>query len=511
MAERMDRRKFLQGAGTLGLAGALQGCALGKPGMPRPGKRPNIVLLMADDQGFGDTGFHGHPVLKTPNLDALAGEGIRLDRFYSAAPVCSPTRGSCLTGRHPYRYGIFFANVGHMRKQEITLAEALKPLGYRTGHFGKWHLGTLTTKMKDANRGRPGRTKDYSPPWENGFDVCFSTESKVPTWDPMKRPKGWRDRRWWNPIPMGAPWVPFGTHYWTGPDRTVPMEKLGGNDSRLVMDRALAFIEEAAREKAPFLAVIWFHAPHWPVAAGKPFRDLYKGRTPFEQNYFGAITALDEQVGRLRKRLRELGVEEDTLLWYASDNGPEGTRGPGRRHGVGSAGPFRGRKRSLYEGGIRVPGILYWPKGLGKPRITRLPCSTSDIYPTVLDLLDLRPEGQPRPIDGISLLPLFRKGEELRRRPMGFQSRKQLALVDDRYKLYSKNKGKSWELYDLQADPSESKDLAEERPKVVRAMSALLLDWKASCERSLAGKDYSRPTKKTKKSVSPRRPAGELP
>ncbi len=169
---------------------------------------------------------------------------------------------------------------------------------------------------------------------------------------------------------------------------------------------------------------------------------------------------------------------------------------------MGSAGPFRGRKRSLHEGGIRVPGILYWPKGLGKARITRLPCSTSDIYPTVLDLLGLAPAGRPRPIDGISLIPLLRKGEEVRRRPMGFQSRNQLALVDDRFKLYSKDKGRSWELYDLQADPSETKDLAAEKPGIVRSMAARLLSWKASCERSLAGKDYlPRTPSRTKKDM----------
>ena len=105
--------------------------------------RPNIILVMSDDQGWGDTDYNGHPLLKKPHLDRMAGEGIRFNRFYSAAPVCSPTRGSCLTGRHPYRYGIFGANVGHMPKKEITLAEALKPMGYTTGHFGKWHLGTF--------------------------------------------------------------------------------------------------------------------------------------------------------------------------------------------------------------------------------------------------------------------------------------------------------------------------------------------------------------------------------
>ena len=498
MTNHWTRRDFLKTAGAAALGMDLCSCA--SPEKSATGGTPNVILLMADDQGWGDAGFHGHPYLKTPNLDRLAAEGIRLDRFYSAAPVCSPTRGSCLTGRHPFRYGIFYANVGHMRKEEITLAEALKPLGYRTGHFGKWHLGTLTKKLKDSNRGgRPKARNEYAPPWKNGFDTCFSTEAKVPTWNPMKRPKGRKGRLWWwNPIPPGEKWTFYGTRYWTGPGKPVPFDQVEGDDSKLIMDHALDFIEDAASEKRPFLAVIWFHAPHLPVAAGKAFRDLYRNLPPFEQNFFGAITALDAQVGRLRKRLEELGLADDTILWYASDNGPEGTKAKGPRYAPGSAGPFRGRKRSLYEGGIRVPGILYWPGRLGRPRITRLPCSTSDLYPTILAALHLRPAGQPRPLDGIDILPLLKKGVELRRRPMGFQSSRQLALVDDRYKLYSKNRGKTWELYDLKADPSESKDLASKRPEVVRAMAKTLLAWKASCERSLAGKDYGPPGKEGK-------------
>ncbi|MCA9321361.1 MAG: sulfatase-like hydrolase/transferase, partial [Planctomycetes bacterium] len=134
---------------------------------------------MADDQGFGDVGFRGHPLLRTPCLDELAKVAIRFDRFYAAAPVCSPTRGSCLTGRHPFRYGIVHANQGHLPAEEVTLAEVLHEHGYRTGHFGKWHLGTMTRTTRDSNRGGEEHAEHYSPPWEHGFDHCFSTEAKV--------------------------------------------------------------------------------------------------------------------------------------------------------------------------------------------------------------------------------------------------------------------------------------------------------------------------------------------
>ena len=221
---------------------------------------PNIILCMADDLGWADAGYNGHPELVTPHLDAMSAEGIRFNRFYAAAPVCSPTRGSCLTGRHPFRYGIFGANVGHLPREEVTLAEVLKSMGYKTGHFGKWHLGTLTETVLDSNRGGDRGKEHYSPPWENGFDVCFSTEAKVPVWDPMIRPVGWDDRRWWNPVDPGRESEPYGTRYWTGPDRAAS-GGMEGDDSRIIMDHARGFIRQATDEQRPFFAVIWFHSP----------------------------------------------------------------------------------------------------------------------------------------------------------------------------------------------------------------------------------------------------------
>jgi arylsulfatase A-like enzyme len=435
--------------------------------------KPNIILCMADDMGWGDPGFNGNSIIKTPHLNEMAEAGIRFTRFYSGAPVCSPTRGSCLTGRHPYRYGIFFANVGHMPKEEITLAEALKTQGYTTGHFGKWHLGTLTTTEKDSNRGGPRGAEHYSPPWENGFDVCFSTEAKVPTWNPMTSPESGK---------------PYGTYYWKQ-DGTKATENLEGDDSRIIMDRAIPFIRNAVGNHEPFLAVIWFHAPHLPVVAGAQYRKLYSQYSEDEQHYYGCITALDEQVGRLRSELRALEIADNTMLWFCSDNGPEGKDGKqGRTRG--SAGPFRGRKRSLFEGGVRVPGLLEWPARIKAGRVTDVPCSTCDYFPTVLDVLGFRMKGQPEPIDGISLLSLIEDKMTERPQPIGFESRNQVSLTDNRYKIYSSDKGKSYMLFDLLEDPGETRDLTPEKPQIVQTMRAKLENWRASCKDSLAGKDY---------------------
>jgi len=469
----LSRRNFVKLVG-LGVS-AVAFPRVGRSAETHPeARRPSIVLIMTDDQGWGDTGYNGRKELKTPSLDAMAAEGIRFDRWYSGAPVCSPTRGSCITGRHPYRYGIYFANVGHVKKQEITLAEALKTQGYVTGHFGKWHLGTLTTKIRDSNRGRPGSAAHYAPPWDHGFDVCFSTEAKVPTWDPMKRPGS--DR-------------PYGTWYWDGPEHRVT-ENLEGDDSRVIMDRAIPFVRKAVRSGKPFFAVIWFHTPHLPVLAGGKYLEMYKDHKG--RHYLGCITAMDDQVGRLRGELKKLGAGENTMLWFSSDNGPEGGRFDGAN---GSAGPLRGRKRSLYEGGIRVPGLLVWPAKVTKPRVVTMPCSTSDYFPTVLDALGFKPKEQVLPIDGVSLLPLIEGKMTRRPRPIGFQSNRQLALVDNRYKLYSRGRrggkeGPVLELYDLLADAGEKKDVAAEHPDIVKSMAKQLMKWRASCKASNSGDDY---------------------
>ena len=450
-------------------------------------EKPNIILVMCDDLGWGDVGFNGNKIIRTPHLDAMAKNSLRFERFYAAAPVCSPTRGSCITGRHPYRYGVYFANTGHMKTEELTLAELLKKHGYATGHFGKWHLGTLTKTETEANRGGPRGIKNFSPPQANGFDVCFSTESKVPTWDPMLRPKNNKSKTWWDPVKDNGS---YGTAYWNEKGARVT-ENLRGDDSRVIMDRAIPFIRAAAKKEQPFFTIVWFHAPHLPVVAGPEYTKLYAKHSKFAQHYYGCITALDEQVGRLRKELRTLGIADNTLVTFCSDNGPEGNASA-----PGSAGHFSGRKRSLLEGGIRVPGLIEWPAKI-KPDNTDIPAVTSDYLPTILEIIGAK-QTDKRPLDGISLVPLFKGKMKERGQPIGFQSAGQVALISDRYKIYGSGGRKKEQeltlpklkLFDLKKDPSEKNDLAAQHPDLIKKMTATLKQWRKSCRHSDTGGDY---------------------
>ena len=450
-------------------------------------KTPNIILVMSDDLGWGDTGFNGNKIIKTPNLDMLAAKGITFSRFYAASAVCSPTRGSCLTGRNPYRLGIPTANAGKLKEEEITLPELLKQKGYATGHFGKWHLGTLTTKIKDANRGKPGENKFYSIPTMHGYDTYFVTESKVPTYDPTLKPakfdteKGESLRYGWQAIKAKSTARPYGTHYWIGEEKA-ETENLDGEDASLILDRAIPFMENSVKEGNPFFSVVWIHTPHLPVVASPEMMKDYAGYSHKEQIYYATISGMDKQMGRLWKKLEDLGVANNTMIWFCSDNGPEnGT--------PGTAGPFRERKRSLYEGGVRVPAFCVYPNGIAPGQKTSFPCFTSDYLPTIVELLNLDFPAQ-RPIDGISLTSVLNGKEETRKKPMGFQFGGKMSWVTQEYKLISTDKGKTFELYNLLDDPGESKNIIAENSELAHQMKADLLAWVESCRQSEKGADY---------------------
>jgi len=454
-------------------------------------KKTNIILIMADDLGWGDTGYNGNKVIKTPHLDAMAKEGLQMDRFYSASAVCSPTRASCLTGRSPYRTGIFTANMGILRPEEVTLPEILKEHGYATGHFGKWHLGTLTATEKDANRGKPGNTQLLNPPKIHGYEDCFVTESKVPTYDPMKLPlkfeKGSSKRLGWAYLKEGQEFKHYGTYYWDINGKKVT-DNLDGDDSRVIMDRVLPFIDNAKKMDKPFLSVIWFHTPHLPCVAGPRHQEMYKDFPQEQRNYAGCVTAMDEQIGRLRAHLAKLNLDKNTMIWFCSDNGPE-SKANGKN---GTAADFRGRKRDLYEGGVRVPGLLVWPAKITSGRSTQAPCVTYDYVPTILEALNIKHPKSEYAIDGVSLMPLIEGKTEGRSKAIGLMISKRLVMTTEKHKMISYNGGKTLELYDMQNDRQEKSNIAAQFPELVAELKKKFDSWHESVRKSFEGEEYGR-------------------
>jgi len=459
-------------------------------------ERPNIVLIMTDDQGWGETGYYGHPYLKTPVLDEMARNGLRFDRFYAAAPVCSPTRASVMTGRNPNRSGTFWFNYS-LRPEEITLPQILQKAGYRTGHFGKWHLGAVKQESP-VNPGRLGYEEYLAHDNFFEMDPVFSRNGMEP--QPFK-----------------------------------------GESSEILADEALDFIRRVHAGGQPFFTTIWFGSPHGPWQALDKDLALYQAvASPKLRARLGEITALDRAIGTLRKGLRELGVADNTLIWFNSDNGiPREFIDKDGSDSKGLNGHLRGPKASLYEGGLRVPAIIEWPAGIRKPRSTSLPAVTSDIFPTLLDILGLQSFCANRPLDGISLRPLIEgRAMESRPKPIGFWNYPrdgeekngdwidpdlqmgtiktgndkliqflnyqhpvadtgrfggEAVWLDGCYKLILRRGGRVTHLFNLEENPAEdeSADLSAAFPERVERMRAELDAWRQSVESSLSGADYA--------------------
>lgn len=408
--------------------------------------KPHIILVMADDMGWGQTSYNNHSILETPNLDAMAANGLRFDRFYAGAPVCSPTRASVLTGRANDRTGVPAHGYG-LRPQEKTIAQALRAAGYVTGHFGKWHLNAL------RGPGAPILASDRRNPGRFGFDHWVSTSNFFDV-DPLLSRRG-------------------------------KFEQFKGDSSEIVVAEALQFVEQHHGGSKPIFAVIWYGTPH------SPFRALPADQAPFASlpepsaNHYGELVAMDRSIGTLRRRLRELGLADNTLLVFCSDNGglPEIT--------PDTVGGLRGHKGSVFEGGLRVPAIIEWPAVIKTARITRYPASTMDIFPTVAEIVGLPRSSMIEPVDGESLMPLLTRELGPRRNPIPFRYEGRGALVDNRYKLVSSDLARGmFALYDLEADPKEARDIAAVQPAVFERMRAQLLAWNKTVDASVAGKDY---------------------
>jgi len=474
--------------------------------------RPNIILLMGDDHGWEETGYNGHPHVKTPVLDEIAATGLRFDHFYAAHPSCSPTRASFLTGRHPNRMGTF-APGWSFRPEEITIAHVLSKAGYRCAHFGKWHVGAV---------------KKESPvsPGAMGFHEWVSHDNFFELNPSLSRNGG-------------------------------PPEVFKGESSEIVVNEAIRFIDSAKQVGKPFFTVVWFGSPHEPYS-GLPadlalYDDLpakYSKKVNLTSNETGGpttrpqgevlreryaeITAMDRAIGQLRKHLAAQGLRQDTLLFYCGDNGTSADAALGV--------PHRGVKGQVYEGGTLVPGLIEWPARTAQPRRTSVRASTSDLLPTLCSLIGLPlPD---RPLDGVDLTsaldgkltersnplsfwefnttrlaqskpepwiaPELQKGTTPLVKLMGGKATRDFrnfrhpaptetdylgprAIIDGHFKLVlheTKSGAAKCELFDLEADPAEKTNLFDQQTALAEKLQTKLRDWQRSVLHSLTGADY---------------------
>jgi arylsulfatase A-like enzyme len=406
-----------------------------------PDRPPNVVVIITDDQGHGDLGFHGNPRIRTPHLDALAARSVRLTRFY-VSPVCSPTRASLLTGRYNYRTGVCDTYLGRslMHGDEVTLAEMLAAAGYATAIFGKWHLG------------------DNHPlrPVDQGFQ-----RSLVLKGGGIGQPSD----------------LPGGSSYFD----PVLLEdgiavKTRGYVSDVITDAAVRFLEE--NRARPFFLYLAFNAPHTPLEVPEYYRRLYRGlEDDVTARGYGMITNIDDNVGRLLARLDVLDLAGDTIVVFLTDNGPQGER---------YTSGLRGQKGTLYEGGIRVPCSIRWPRRLPSGLAVDRLAAHIDLVPTLLDACGVK-KPETVQLDGVSLLATLGGSETgATDRTIHLQwhrgdrpeIHRAFAAVGQRWKLVQPlGTGPGampdpvrFELYDLIADPGEKEDVAGRHPEIVASM-----------------------------------------
>jgi arylsulfatase A-like enzyme len=437
-----------------------------------PSERPNFIIVYTDDHGYGDLGCMGSRDLKTPHLDALAASGALLTDWYSNSPVCSPSRAALLTGRYPCHAGVRAILAGHRQASGLppevpTIADALKPLGYHTALFGKWHLGVA----------------EQCRPHHHGFDEwmgflagCIDYYSHIFYWGMNKGP---------GTDPVHDLWENGREVYDNGRYFT-----------EMITERALDYVDRRAYDGQPFLMYVAYNAPHYPMHAPEKYMQRFAG-LPWERQVMAAmLAAVDDGVGAVVQELERRGMRENTFIFFSSDNGPSReTRnwldGTDRPYPGGTPGPLRGHKFSLFEGGIRMPTIMSWPGHIPAGQTIREVGATMDVFPTFLRAAGGDPAEYT--LDGADVLPMVTAGATSPHDCVFWEMNKQTAVRQGRWKLVLNGQlveGLPPEdavyLSDLEADPGETTNLAATQPQIAAKLQAAAEQWRVGIEQHWA-------------------------
>lgn len=455
----ITRRRFLQ-LSAAGAAVAASGAAYAQKETRMP-SRPNIVVIYLDDLGYGDLACYGSPVVKSPNLDGLTSTGIQFTNWYTNAPVCSASRASLMTGQYPTRTGITSILGGArgtargLKAGQATIAGALKKLGYRTAAFGKWHLGTTPE----------------SHPLAQGFDEFFG---------------------------FLAGCVDYYSHifYWGMRGGMEAVHDLWENEDEVWYDgqyltdvigqKAVQFIER--QDETPWFLYLPFNAPHYPLHAPQHYIDRYP-EVPEDRRVLAAmVSAVDDAVGAVIDALKRRGMYDNTLIFFSSDNGPSDEHANwlnGRTDPFtgSSAGPFRGYKASLFDGGIHMPALMHWPAAIPPSQVSSEVCATMDVFPTLLEAAGGDPGEYD--LDGRSVLAVATQGNPSPHERVFWDYNGQGAVREGKWKLvldgkedFQKKAGDAVHLSDLETDPGEQKNLKDEHPDVVQRLTDEINAWR---------------------------------
>ncbi len=463
--------------------------------------KPNIIVIVADDLGYGDLGFTGHPTIKTPNLDKLSKGGATFTHFYSPAQVCSPSRAAAITGRMPHRLGIYSfiggssGSLTHLPKTEITIPQLLRKNGYQTAMIGKWHNSLIEVQMKRDKAGK----NDIPSMDHYGFDYWFCSDDNAKI---RNKPN----------------WIRNG--------KNEGMKK--GLAANIVGQEAVHWLTKERNPSKPFIQFVHFYEPHWYVDAPEDITKQYLAKDTDNKNqaiYFAAVTNVDKEIGNIHRTLEELKIADNTLILFTSDHGPS-TLGDGKRdRNYGSAEPYRGYKYGLWDGSVHAPGVAHWPAKIKPNTIIDTPAGAIDWLPTICEVTKT-PLPANLELDGKSHLSLLMGKSMQRQKPLqwhhyntnfnhapnpnavlrigdyvicGFYAPetqlKRSSWKEKHLKLVKTGKLVRFQLFNIKTDPTQKTDLSKQEPEQFKKLKTQLINAHSEMQSQAMGWDGVQPIK----------------